>query len=40
MYVRAQAGEERSLSGPGPPMHLILVDAPNHAIPINEIFCA
>jgi len=36
MYVRAAA--ERSLSGT--PMHLLLVDAPNHAVPINGMFHA
>jgi len=36
MYVRAAA--ERSLSGT--PMHLLLVDAPNRAVPINEMFHA
>jgi len=36
MYVRAAA--ERSLSGT--PMHLLLVDAPNRAIPINGMFHA
>jgi len=33
MYVRAAA--ERSLSGT--PMHLLLVDAPNRAVPINRM---
>jgi len=36
MYVRTAA--ERSLSGT--PMHLLLVDAPNHAVPINRMFHA
>jgi len=36
MYVRAAA--ERSLSGT--PMHLLLVDAPNRAVPINKRFHA
>jgi len=36
MYVRAAA--ERSLSGT--PMHLLLVDAPNRAVPINGMFHA
>jgi len=36
MYVRAAA--ERSLSGT--PMYLLLVDAPNHAVPINGMFHA
>jgi len=36
MYVRAAA--ERSLSGT--PMHLLLVDAPNRTISIDEIFHA
>ena len=36
MYVRAAA--ERTLSGT--PMHLLLVDAPNRAVPINGMFYA
>jgi len=36
MYVRAAV--ERSLSGT--PMHLLLVDAPNRAVPINRMFHA
>jgi len=36
MYVRATA--ERSLSGT--PMHFLLVDAPNQAVPINRMFHA
>jgi len=36
MYIRAAA--ERSLSGT--PMHLLLVDAPNRAVPINGMFHA
>jgi len=36
MYVRAAA--ERSLSGP--PMHFLLVDAPDRAVPINGMFHA
>jgi len=36
MYVRA--GAERSLSGT--PMNLLLVDAPNRAVPINGMFHA
>jgi len=36
MYVRAAA--QRSLSGT--PMHLLLVDAPNRAVPINRMFHA
>ena len=36
MYVRAAA--ERSLSGT--PVHLLLVDAPNHAISMDEFFHA
>jgi len=36
MYVRAAA--ERSLSGT--PMHLLFVDAPNRAVPINGMFHA
>jgi len=36
MYVRAAA--ERSLFGT--PMHLLLVDAPNSAVPINGMFHA
>ena len=36
MYVRAAA--ERSLSGT--PMHLLLVDATNRAVPMNGMFHA
>ena len=36
MYARAAA--ERSLSGT--PMHLLLVDSPNRAVPINGMFHA
>jgi len=40
MYVLTLLQSAQASPGLGTPMHLLLADAPKHAIPINGIFCA